>query len=563
MQQPTPSRPDDKQNVSRINYKALWSCVGVIVLIGLIFLLLWVFGIFPKSKTKSSTTSPSGSEVPTGVPAPTGSPVPNPAVPTASPTTAPTATPYKIETSCVLDGNTASSCYDVSDSDFEYYLTSIPDEITSTTYGSVFYYGPNSSADPSNCLYDSKDGSESCEVFSIAPGGGNLPITPYNNGTELLISTTNNDCKAITKNFFVGMMNNDSKTLNISANFIIYPTGIDSTNASCTTEDDASVDFGAFSAQKYLVIYANTGVFANQYPLFLMHDENGTPYSYITINNLVVQSDAYYKLFFYITDAISDLPSIYTQTGQGNTWVIDSDPNCIASPLAVVFSRLGWSTITATPTAAALEAKIDCTPTYCYSDPPETFTYENNSNSIVIKDGNSYIYGTGLSLIEMESACSSVYEVNGSEFTINSCSGAPIALLLSATDNPITLSMTVKVEPFPSVEGTEDWPPAPNAPSFSVLVIFTDDGSYANQFPLFYGNVLESGTTDKWLQVANVAVNNLIVESTKNVGLYFYTSDSFMNLSSLYSEDSDGLWTVSSENLTIPNKITIKSIAYV
>lgn len=376
-------------------------------------------------------------------------------------------------------------------------------------------------------------------------------------------------------------------------------------------------EFSPFSSdyiQYYLVVYAvgSSGIeFANQYPLYMTLDDNNRPYATVNINNLTYNWDGFNiktvtpNLYFYITDGFSDLANLPTDT----SGAISSDSNCITYPYEIKVTNAAYSTVTSVSNSTkTVTPELNCVletgvgpcynPASSWTEPGTPSTVEEDGNKIYVYDevrllqnndatvassltltddeqtylaiggtGPGYmtpdVQGTGVILQNTSNSALNIsmyLEINpcgGDQVACDSCSSAPASGCLPADD--------------------EGDPPNINWGASSTklyyLVAFTTNGIYANQFPLFFKNADDVGAQ------AYVSVSNLVLTPTSipaptstptpspTTGdqLYFFISDSMLDLSTAYIQNtSGGPWTIEPGDAYVfaPNKVNIWKLKY-
>jgi hypothetical protein len=605
-------------------------------------------------------TSPPGPVSPTAAPTPTPAPTspPGPVSPTAAPTPCPTAAPVSFTPpTCVLvaDQLGLQDCYDIgSTSDVSYITTWGANARQGTNIddntGNQYYYGWNNTPSPANIPYCLLyNGTQKCKKgdkcgvcnklvfyeigYNTTDSLGISVFRPSsNNNNSLIFAPTDENtkiCKSTdTQSFGVNIENTtgvylndvrltDPVDLNVTLEIIVFLT-INNTEAGGPEQKNITCDYDCdwWIPQKYLVVYTDDGLFANQYPLNLytspFGDKDETPLSIdqdamwrgqgsmianVVINNLYIQSNGQtkpVKLFFYITDAMSDLQSIYKTGADGYT--ISDDENFTSTPLAIYVNRVSWYTLntedTNTETAALYyptSCVLDATKNnnicygdgYCETDDDPSYDYKASVDTI-LKSSTvnpvTYIFGaeegTGLQMIfdggDIDSCCANwaVKQVtSNTQLKIENKTeyNTIIEFNLDTSGDNLNIVFEIEVQPWWEYKDTSiknDSPPDKDLTRAQpVLVVYTTDGSFANQYPLYYtfqvtnwenpNDAPEGSAT--WNKFAHVYISNLIMKTVDGQPtIKFFISDTFINMDESYvKSDTTNQWNIDTSTLNV------------
>jgi len=378
----------------------------------------------------------------------------------------------------------------------------------------------------------------------------------------------------------------------------IFPTENTETSVEVVTSTDNTVltvnyDFAADRAQPlqyYLVVYAVSSlneyvpqVFANQYPMYMRYTANGTPYAIVDVNNFLINKTITYTLYFYITDKISDLETLYS------SGTISSDENCISYPRNVTLLNLAYTAVTQGADYAAEKSNINCVldsglsncyellemPSVVNMDVPvasdDGFTFgdliftENKDATVASLLAGGTSESTQTLRVYNTSPGYCVSEIKGTGVTLQNTSTSPINVLMTLEINPAGSGATL-CDSSEDITVAESISWTGNSGIIYYLVAFTTDGLYANQFPLYF-DTYNDGTADVGSAYADVCNLVLPTGTGNTTDLYFCVTDSVLDFGDsdapAYKQDDDGSWTiVPSGTFYSPFQIFFKNISY-
>lgn len=624
------------QGTAKFDKRWLWLLMAIPVVGGIIVVILLLtgtikFGTSDSGPTPTPVSGPTPGPTPPPTPAsgptpgptartptpaagPTPGPGPTPSTgptPTPAPGPGPTPTPISIEP----ESYTASINCLVSSDNPNCYATN--DAIVDFTYNQAV--DGNAIGGAAITGYDKHDPpTESTGTWTgTANWNYGLILGPYMTSDApkwvspyLPVQISNNATTISANTEYLGFVVNPTTWQqmmpaayeNIAANFKfeVYPTANKTTTTSVTTTTSTSqitkiYDFspGSSTVQYYLVVYVSAygiqgPIFANQYPMYMRYAPNGTPYAIVDVTNFMVNKYTAYNVYFYITDKISDLETIYSSGS------IKEDENCICYPdhltvANVAFTELSSTSSGASNTTAALSCVLNSGLESCYSL-PSSWDVNAITPDLPVDDGSfsTYSYGdlvfasnvngtdpSNLSIVSISK------NVDGTELPELSFAGDTTSGLCTADPNgrgitlqntsssPINISLLLEINPQgESTTGcdssdtiTIDWTEL--KPNLYYLVVFTTNGLYANQFPLYFNSYnYTSGENSSTMTSANVQVPNLILED--ECDLYFCITNGVIDdLSSVYTTSS-GSWNIDdSVVVASPLQVIVKNVKYV
>jgi hypothetical protein len=383
-------------------------------------------------------------------------------------------------------------------------------------------------------------------------------------------------------------------------------------------------EFSPFSSdymQYYLVVYAvgSSGIeFANQYPLYMTLNDNNRPYATVNINNLtcvwdgsvsVLTGTVTPNLYFYITDGFSDLANPVTDT----SGAISSDSNCITYPYEIKVTNVAYTTVTTlSGSTKTVNPELNCVlesgvgpcynPASSWTEPGTPSTVDEDGNNVYVYDevrllqNNDATVASSLALTGGEAPL--VIGVGGEGYMTPDVQGTGV-ILQNTSNSALNVSMYLEINPcgdsinstcdscesapapgcLPADEGD---PPSINWGSHTTklyyLVAFTTNGIYANQFPLFFKNS-DDGGAQAYVSVSNLVLTPTSIPAptsappaapspaspTPGDQLYFFISDSMLDLSTAYIQNtSGGPWTIDPGDAYVfaPNEVHIWNLKY-
>jgi len=384
-------------------------------------------------------------------------------------------------------------------------------------------------------------------------------------------------------------------------------------------------EFSPFSSdymQYYLVVYevgsSKEIVFANQYPLYMTLNDNNRPYATVNINNLTCGWDGSLNfavgtvtpnLYFYITDGFSDLANLPTDTNGA----ISSDSNCITYPYEIKVTNAAYTTVTSVSNSTkTVTPELNCVlesgvgpcynPASSWTEPGVPSTVEEDGNNVYVYDevrllqNNDATVASSLTLTDGEQTYLAI-GATGQGYMTTDVQGTGV-ILQNTSNSALNVSMYLEINPCggeqPACDSCYSAPAAGCLPAddegdppninwgasstkLYYLVAFTTNGIYANQFPLFFKNA-ENNSDDVGAQ-AYVSVSNLVLTPTSIPAptsvptasptpgdqLYFFISDSMLDLSTAYIQNtSGGPWTIDPGNAYVfaPNEVHIWNLKY-
>ena len=561
-----------------------------------------------------------------------------------------------------------SNCYSIDTESYDYSSIRGPNVPSTTSgtdapytndYGNIFYYGWNSTSNSSGLDYCISGGSQptnkneknwySCnklafyQLAKTDKKNGGITVTRPSNpsstgktpsllilnepGTETEALTP---CGAETDKFGVYIANTTgpnngnlidttdgttAENLNVTLDTMVFFT---KTQYSTSTVGTCSEDCDWWKAQKYLVVYTDNGLFANQYPLFLyyfdtdnfsMGDNNfskvdGSMAANVVINNLVLPENNQegVKLFFYITNALVDLRSLYSDSGDGS-WTIASDPNCISTPLSMFINRVNWSVTTKDKVISYLDYPMSCdldeSQNTCYGEAichTDTSAWQYKASD----DGITFLQSSGQSsggvfvfesfqIIDIGSDSLNMTNNSNQLQIVNDDSTLTTLSLPIGVSDDISVVLEMSIIPtYPddaipaagsasasgkNICANQDSPAEDTVQTSPVLVVYTTNGTFANQYPMYYlyekyntpyvdCNSNDSYDAGTWKQYGYVYVTNLILSKDDNTNLEFFLTDGFIeDLPAAYVE-SGGSWSITAPSQKAPYTITIENVLY-
>ena len=575
----------------------------------------------PTARTPTPASGPTPGPGPTPTPGPGSGPTPGPGpgsgpTPGPGPGSGPTAAPpisiepesYTASINCVVSSDNPN-CYATNDAIVDFTYNQAVDGGASNSGSAVFQYTGYDKHEPSvpESLAAAFNFGLSLGPFS---GSDSTLLPQWSGGPPVQVSNNATTISANTE--YLGFVVNPStiwtfspavyENIAVNFKFEVYPTANKTTTTSVTTTTPTSqitkiYDFspGSSTVQYYLVVYASGlgkgPIFANQYPMYMRYRPNGTPYAIVDVTNFMVNKYTAYNVYFYITDKISDLETIYSSGS------IKEDENCICYPdhltvANVAFTELSSTSSGASNTTAALSCVLNSGLESCYSLPS---SWDVNAYAPDLPDdpadagsSSTYSYGdlvfasnvngtdpSNLSIVSISK------NVDGTELPELSFAGETWSGLCTADPNgrgitlqntsssPINISLLLEINPQgESTTGcassdtiTIDWTEL--KPNLYYLVVFTTNGLYANQFPLYFNSYnYTSGENSITMTSANVQVPNLILED--ECDLYFCITNGVIDdLSSVYTTSS-GSWNIdASVVVASPLQVIVKNVKYV
>jgi hypothetical protein len=557
---------------------------------------------------------------------------------------------------CIMDSS-LSNCYSINTESYDYSSIrgpNVPHDATGNDppytdyYGNIYYYGWNGTPDESGLDYCIAGGSKptnnnkenwySCnklafyQLAKTSEADGGITVTRPSNpsstgktpsllilnqpGTSTEVLTP---CGAETDKFGVYIANttgNDTtpENLNVTLDTMVFFT---KTQYYTSVYGTCSENCDWWKAQKYLVVYTDNGLFTNQYPLFLYYFDkdnfsmgdssafnkvNGSMAANVVINNLVLPENNQegVKLFFYITDNMVDLRSLYSDSGDGS-WTIVSDPNCISTPLSIFINRVNWSVTTAGQVISYLNYPMSCdldgSQNTCYGEAichtdTSAWQYKASDNGITFLQSSGQSSGgvfefESFQVIDIGSGNLNITNNSNQLQIVNDDSTLTTLSLPIAVSDDISVVLEMSIIPtFPadaipaagSASGSgknicanQDSPAEDTVQTSPVLVVYTTNGTFANQYPMYYlyekyqtpnvdCNSTSSYDAGTWNQYAYVYVSNLILSD--NTNLEFFLTDGFIeDLPAAYVK-SGGSWAVTAPAQKAPYTITIENLLY-
>jgi len=595
----------------------LWLLLAVIIVAGIVVIALLLTGVIGGSSESSPGPSPGPRPSPSPGPSPSPRPSPSPSPgprpspspgprPTPGPSPSPRPTPgpnpgptpvsiepenYTQSINCVVSSDNPN-CYATSSAitDFTYNQATVSNEPAEV----------NNNVSNGAAGYD-KDAPTAPFTYGIIlwkiTTSNNETLPKWTLASNPSISNAAENISANTQ--YLGFVINPTmyQTLfppaydNIAVNFKfeVYPTSnktntIDVSTTTNNTTITKTYDFSPASntSQYYLVVYTttpgiNNPVFANQYPMYMRYKPNGTPYAIVDVNNFMVTESVAYTVYFYITDKISDLETIYS------SGTITEDENCISYPDHVTVANVAFTEVTQSA-AASTSSTIDINCVLnsglgnCYNNPS---SWDYNSTTPT-DTGSAYKYDA-LVFTPSDSSTLSIANVNKTvdgnfidELSINGTVSSGLCLpdvkgrgvsLQNTSSSPINISLLLEINPSgednncstSENKGSDPIQWSDVQPNLYYLVVFATNGNYANQFPLYFDSYT---TAELGLKVATAyaEASNLVLED--ECDLYFCITDSLLDLSTVYT-NSSGSWTIDASIVAAPLQVIVKNVKYV